>query len=152
MKRDAWSFGAFAALAFLCGCASGGGDRRAVLDATESFFRAMEERDVALGSRVVVPEGVFVSVREGEEGEREVRTMSNGEWLAGLADRESAVRETFTGRPHVLVEGDVAMVWGEYAFEVGGARRHTGMDVFTLVRTDEGWKIAGGAYSVEPVE
>jgi len=132
------------------GCASSGGraDRQAILDLSQRFFDAMERRDVELASRSVVPEGTFVNVRP-VDGARSIRSFSNAQWLEELADPASEqVREWFTGTPLVLIEGDVAVLWGEYALEVDGEMSHTGIDVFTFVRTDDGWRIAGGAYSV----
>jgi hypothetical protein len=141
----------------LAGCAGGSGDHREILDLSTDFFDAMERRDVALAERLVVPEGVWVSVRPSAPGApgttgREIRSFSNADWMQGLAGREEEVRETFTGRPFIMVEGDVAMLWGEYAFEKDGALSHTGIDVITFVRTDDGWRIAGGAYNVVPAD
>ena len=50
----------------------------------------------------------------------------------------------------VLVEGDVAVVWTPYDFWLGGEFSHGGVDVITLLRTDEGWRIASFAWSVVP--
>lgn len=121
---------------------------RAVLGVCNDFFSAMERRDVELARTLVVPEGVLVSVR----GEGSQRSSSNAEWLEGLPGRKQEVREHFTGEPVVMVDGDVAVVWSRYAFEVDGKPSHTGVDAFTLVRTGGVWKIAGGVYSVVPVE
>ena len=41
------------------------------------------------------------------------------------------------------------MVWAPYDFHVNGAFSHCGVDVFSLVRTAEGWRIAAVAYTVE---
>lgn len=144
-----------APLLVLVGCAGGGGsggEHDEIIAATEVFFDAMERRDVELARTVLVPEGVFSSMRENGAGEREIRSFSNEEWMSRLAERRSDVRENYLGRPFVMVEGDVAMLWGEYEFVVDGERRHTGIDVFTLVKTGDGWMIAGGVYSVVPVE
>lgn len=48
----------------------------------------------------------------------------------------------------MLIEGDAAVVWGRHGFEVDGELSHVGVDAFHLLRTEEGWKVAGGAYSV----
>lgn len=51
--------------------------------------------------------------------------------------------------PDARVAGNVGMVWLPYDLYVDGAWSHCGVDVFTLVRTDAGWRIASLAYSVE---
>ena len=58
------------------------------------------------------------------------------------------MRESFDGEPTVMIDGDVAIVWAPYSFEVDGALSHTGVDVFNLLRTEDGWKVTGGVYSV----
>lgn len=136
----------------LVGCTTTAGrstDEQAVLDVVQTFFDAMETRDVSAAEGVVFPEGVFISVRP-EDGDGNYRNFTNAQFLEGLAARESEVREFLTGIPTVLVDGDVAIVWADYTFEVDGELSHTGVDAFTLLRTEEGWKLAGGAYSVIP--
>ncbi len=125
-------------------------DRAAVLATVEAFFTAMATKDAALAERSVVPEGVFVSARW-EGGKRVQKHFSNREWIDGLGAKTVAEREEFTGEPTVLVAGDTAVVWAPYAFYVDGAMHHTGVDVFDFVRTDSGWRISGGAYSVIPL-
>ena len=44
--------------------------------------------------------------------------------------------------PVVVVDGDVAVVWGRYIFRVNGAISHCGVDHFSLVRRDGAWVIA----------
>ena len=48
-----------------------------------------------------------------------------------------------------MVSGAVAVVWLPYDFYVEGAWSHCGVDVFTLVRVETGWRIASLAYSVQ---
>lgn len=140
-----------AAATILTGCAGNSADHREILRVTESFFDAMERQDADLASQILVPEGAFISARRGPDGERTTQSMSNADWIDRLTARGSAVREKLTDRPLILVEGDVAMLWGEYLFEIDGEPSHTGIDVIAFVRTRQGWKIAGGAYSVIPV-
>ena len=144
------------ALALLGACAAPGAparpthdaDRAAVLEVVQGFFDVMVSRDVEAAARLVVPEGVFVNVRT-LDGVRVVRHFDNAGWAAGLAAREAEWSEAWDGEPTVLIDGDVAVVWGRYTFDVDGARSHTGTDAFCLVRSAEGWRLAGGVYSVE---
>ena len=122
-------------------------DERAVVDTVQAFFDAIGAGDAEAGARLTVPEGVFVSIR-GEEGGPVLRHFSNAEWVAGLSADGPPMKEVFDGEPTVFVDGDVAMVWAPYVFYRDGALSHTGVDVFNLLRTEDGWKIAGGVYSV----
>ncbi|MDT8436664.1 MAG: nuclear transport factor 2 family protein [Gemmatimonadota bacterium] len=51
--------------------------------------------------------------------------------------------------PDVRISGPVAMVWLPYDFYRDGAWSHCGVDVFTLLRVAEEWRIATITYSVE---
>ncbi|MFT4513155.1 MAG: hypothetical protein ACI89X_001586 [Planctomycetota bacterium] len=138
-----------AGLLLLSGCAAlgGGRDRRAVLDTVQGFFDFIASGNAEVGARVMVPEGVFVTVREAD-GKRVVGSFSNAQSIERMRGSTQQMREAFVGNPLVLVAGDVATVWARYVFEVDGRHSHSGVDAFNLVRTDDGWKISGGAYSV----
>ncbi|MDX1647010.1 MAG: hypothetical protein R3304_07685 [Longimicrobiales bacterium] len=51
--------------------------------------------------------------------------------------------------PEVLLSGPIATVWLPYDLYIDGAWSHCGVDVFTLFRTEEGWRIASVVYSIE---
>ena len=111
------------------------------------FFEAMAERDVEATSEVVIPEGRFFSVRQ-EDGETVIRSFTNQEYIAGLADREQDVVERFW-EPEVRIDGGIATVRAPYDFYLDGEFHHCGIDVFDLVNDGSGWKITGGVYTVE---
>ena len=129
-------------------CATPHPGRAPVMAAVQQFVDAMVQRDVNASAEVLVPDGVFVSVRT-EDGKRVLRNFSNADYMASLGDRDFDVLERLH-HPVVLIEGDVATVWTEYEFFKSGELSHTGQDVFNLIRTDDGWKISGGAYTVVP--
>ena len=121
--------------------------REAVLATVQAFFDAMHARDVEGAARATIPDGAFVNTRI-ENGQRVEKHFSNREWIEKLTSEKTVLLEEFTGTPEVLVEGDLAAVWCSYRFSIDGQPSHTGVDVFNLVRTAQGWRISGGAYSV----
>lgn len=125
-------------------------DRSAILDVVQAFFDTMAARDADAAAKLLIPAGVFVNVRpDPATGARVMRHFTNADYVAQLRMDSEVVRERMVD-PLVLQEGDVATVWTRYTFERSGALSHTGFDAFNLVRTAEGWKIAGGVYSVVP--
>jgi len=40
-------------------------------------------------------------------------------------------------------------VWAPYDFWIDGKLSHCGTDAFDLIKTEDGWKIAGGVYTLE---
>jgi len=51
--------------------------------------------------------------------------------------------------PEARISGDMAVVSGRYTFYVGDKFSHCGTDTFNLVRTEAGWKIVQGAFTLE---
>jgi Domain of unknown function (DUF4440) len=116
-----------------------------VLAAVQKFFDTMTSKDVAEATRVLMPDGRFVSVRDDRP---EPRPSTIQSYLDGLATRKQNYVERMWD-PEVRVQGPIATVWTRYDFWVDGKFSHCGVDAFDLVKTSEGWKIAGGVYTVE---
>lgn len=138
------------ALMSVCGCESAppvNADKTAVLATVQALFDAMHSGDREAAARTVLPDGVFV-VTFVKDGKRVERVVAIREWLEKLPRDPAVLLEEFVGRPTVLVDGDVAVVWGTYSLRVDGKLSHTGVDAFNLVRTDTGWRICGAAYSM----
>lgn len=80
------------------------------------------------------------------DGEHQVRTRTYAE------QRAATVEADFVERgfdPTVLVSGPVAMVWYPYDFYQDGEWSHCGVDIFNMVRTNDGWRIASMMWSSE---
>lgn len=122
-------------------------DRADVLAVVEQLFDVIASKDVTAGARLVLPEGVIWSARR-QGDRRALRPTTFAEWLASLPDIAANMQETFLEEPRVLIDDDVATVWGRYEFLVDGAVSHTGVDAFLLARTDDGWRMVGGLYNV----
>ncbi len=121
--------------------------REAVLAAVQRFFDTMTARDVAGATAVLLPAGRFFSARAAE-GRSVTRSFTNREYLDGLPRRKEDVLERIW-EPEVRVHGRIASVWAPYDFWRDRAFSHCGVDAFDLVETPEGWKLAGGVYTVE---
>jgi hypothetical protein len=141
-----------AALSLLAGRPDGGtaqATEAAVLRPIQELFDAMADGDADRAAAVILADGQWVSVRPGPDGGRVVVVMPHREFLTSLA----AAAEPWLERmwdPQVMVHGDIALVWTPYDFHRGGRFSHCGMEAFTLVRTGDGWRIAGATYTVEP--
>jgi hypothetical protein len=115
-----------------------GEDQRAVLAVVDRMFAALATRDSAALLAEVVPEGRATANLLGPD--RRVRSAA---WPA-FADRLAQGRERLAERlidPHVHIEGDIAMIWSRYEFEIDGRFSHCGIDHFDLVRIDGRWKV-----------
>jgi len=122
-------------------------EREAVLAVVQAFFDTMAAKDVTGARRVLIPEGRFHSVRQ-QDGKPVIRTFTNQEYLDDLPGRKESVRERIWNA-EVRIRGPIADVWASYDFWRDGKLSHCGVDAFDLIKTEEGWRIAGGTYTVE---
>ncbi|UCG51600.1 MAG: nuclear transport factor 2 family protein [Candidatus Latescibacterota bacterium] len=119
-----------------------------VLAVVQQFFDSMTANDKEAASKTLMPHGQYYSVREDPKG-LYVKRRSHQEYLEGLSDSDDGMVERIWN-PTVLIHGRIAVVWVPYDFHMNGEFRHCGVDAFSLVKTDEGWRIAGIVYTVEP--
>ena len=49
----------------------------------------------------------------------------------------------------ILIDGDMAQVWGPYRFTSGGKTTHCGINSFSLVNHGDGWKVANTSFTME---
>jgi hypothetical protein len=122
-------------------------DRDAVVAAVQGFFDSMAARAPEAAKRFVLLEGRFVIVST-QDGKTTVRTRSFQDWVDGLATGKGKLLERMWN-PEVRVHGALATVWTPYDFHIDGKFSHCGVDAFELVKTVDGWKITGAAYTVE---
>ena len=52
----------------------------------------------------------------------------------------------------VLVDGDMAQVWGPYYLTIAGSLSHCGINSLSMVKTAEGWKVANTSFTMEAPE
>ena len=137
------------ALAFVSSAAAqtANPDRDAVLKTVQAFFDTMAAKDVEGARKVLQPQGRFhaMSMRDGKP---DVRGFSNEEYFAELQASQQPMRERIWN-PEVRIHGLIATVVAPYDFWIGGKFSHCGVDAFDLIKTEEGWKLAGGVYTLE---
>jgi hypothetical protein len=122
-------------------------ERAAVVKTVQAFFDTMAAKDVEGARRILMPRATFhaMSVRDGK---RVIRAFTSEEFLKELAGMKQAVRERMWN-PETRLRGSIATIWTPYDVWIDGKFSHCGIDAFDLIRTDDGWKISGGSYTVE---
>jgi hypothetical protein len=120
-----------------------------VTAAADAFFAALRSQDKTALARQMDPEGLITIHNRMDPAAPKVvfvpvaRHLEN--WLKsppGLDER--MVYQT------VLVDGDMAQVWGPYRFTAGGKTTHCGINSMSLVRRADGWKVANTSFSMVP--
>jgi hypothetical protein len=124
-----------------------GADREAVLATVQTFFDTMTARDVEGARRVMVPDGRFYAM-EMRKPTTALQSFTSEEYFGRLQRSQRTNRERIWN-PEVRVHGLIATVWAPYDLWTDGKFSHCGVDAFDLIKTAEGWKISGGAFTME---
>ncbi len=124
-------------------------EKDAVLAVVQKFFDTMTAKDAAGAREILIIDGQFSSVADGANGPR-VRTSPLATYIERLSSG-TRLQEERMWDPVVMIHQRLAMVWTPYDFHVDGELTHCGIDAFSLIKTDAGWKIAAAAYTVEPM-
>ena len=121
------------------------GEEAIVEQVAVDFLMALSSADTATLAGFLAPDAMIYSVREGEGGGA-IGTRTRASFLAGLGGDDRGLLERMWD-PTVLVQDRVAMVWTPYDFHLNGEFSHCGIDVFTLLKSDEGWKVTAITYN-----
>ena len=124
-------------------------EKKAVLAVVQKFFDTMTTRDAAGARETLIIEGQFVSIRDGVD-EPAARVTPLTTYIEGLSAPGRLQKERMWDSV-VMTHGRIAMVWTPYDFHNDDQLSHCGIDVLSLLKTAEGWKIASVTYTVEPM-
>lgn len=80
------------------------------------------------------------------DGKYQVRTRTYAEQRGTDVDGDYVERGY---NPTVYVSDPIAMVWYPYDFYLNGEWSHCGVDIFNLVRTNDGWRIAAMLWNAD---
>lgn len=120
----------------------------AVVAVVQDLFDAMATRDAEAISALLTDDARIASVRPGAEGQRVVGSQDRATFVRAITVGQGEILERMW-EPQVRVHGDLASLWAPYDFWIDGELSHCGVDAFQLLRTDDGWRIAHVAYTVE---
>lgn len=139
------------ALALLCttlpAAADEMADRMAIVETVQALFDAMAARDGEGVAKVLLPEGRLIVVGRGDAGVT-TGAMDHADFITRVAESEVPLIER-SWDPEVRIDGDIASYRARYDFHSGTTYSHCGVDLFMMVRADEGWRISGGSFTRE---
>jgi len=118
-----------------------------VLAAVQAFFDGLAEGPEALHA-TLLDDGSVTRLRE-RDGVLEWSIQTFAEMRAAGAGNDARMLERMWDAT-VFVHGPLAQVWTPYDFYLNGEFSHCGVDSFTLIKTAQGWRVSGVAYTVEP--
>ena len=112
---------------------------KAIIDV---FFDGFHEGDTIKMRSVLAPVVGMQSVHSNDEGKNFVRNSDMNHFIMSIAKRPTTqIWKEILLDYKVQIDGNLAHVWTPYRFELNGVFSHCGANAFTLVKTDNGWKI-----------
>ena len=118
-----------------------------VLTVIDRFFGYMAARDTAGMATVLEAKGSFGAVGI-DAGDPPPRMVAHVDYIAGLTKDTKPLLERYWDA-EVRMDRGVAVVICPYDFHVDGIFSHCGLDIFTLVKHPNGWRIAGAVFSMQ---
>ena len=123
-------------------------EETAVKNAVQTFFDSIAKKSAEIAASVLYKDGFIFSVKD-EDSNVTVNTTSHQDFIKKLPTFTGDLLEKM-GNPKILIHGKIAVVWTPYTFHRDGKFSHRGIDAVQLIKTNEGWKICGILYTVEP--
>ena len=77
-----------------------------------------------------------------------IRFQTDVQFLSGLSRGSERLLERMWA-PKALLYGTLAEVHAPYDFHIDGRFSHCGTDIFTFMRTAEGWRVVGIQYTTQ---
>jgi len=123
-------------------------DKKIILQKVELFFQSLEKQDTTLYRSLFMPEAQGWSVRVRNDSIL-YRSWLNADRVGTLINPGRIVEEKILSY-EIKVHQQLAMAWVPYTLSVSGKFSHCGVDLFTFIKTELGWKINSCSFTVEP--
>jgi len=123
-------------------------EKKEVLEKVNLFFKVLETKDTVLYNTIVYSNAQIWTIRP-QQDTLKVAMRSFDDDMKRLVTMQTVIEE----KPmtyEIKIHNNIAMVWMPYTLSLNGKFSHCGVDIFTLLKSAEGWKIVSTVYSVEP--
>lgn len=123
-------------------------EEKEILLKVQQFFDALEKQDTLLFKSILLTNGQVWAISEKENAAKySMRQFSD--FMKTLINPARIIQERMLSS-EIKIHNRIAMAWVPYTLDISGKFSHCGVDLFTFLKTDEGWKIATAAYTIEP--
>ena len=123
-------------------------EKKIISEKVNLFFKVLETKDTALYNTLVYPNAQIWTIRP-QQDTLKIAMRSFSDDMIKLAAMKTVIEEKPMSY-EIKIHNNIAIVWAPYTLSLSGIFAHCGVDVFTLLKTVEGWKIVSTVYSVEP--
>lgn len=119
-------------------------DEKKIKETVNQFFESLNKQDTVLYKKTLFLEGQVWSI----DNTKESRNYSMRFFRDDLTtfNPEQILEETPLSYD-IKIHSGLAMAWVPYEFRVNGKFTHCGIDIFTLTKTNDDWKIISASYT-----
>jgi hypothetical protein len=122
-------------------------DNKEILQKVQQFFDALETQDTVLYKSIILKDGQTWAISE-KDGTVKYSMRQFSDRLKTFVNPAQIIQEKLLSSK-VMIHKQIAMAWVPYTLDISGKFSHTGVDVFTLLKTSEGWKISTLAFTMD---
>lgn len=123
-------------------------DKKAILEKVQLFFDALQKQDTSLYKSVFMAESTGWAIRMRNDSII-TSTWRSADRVKRLINPSAIVEEKLLSY-EIKIHKNIAMAWVPYTLSVSGKFSHCGVDLFTFLKTDQGWKINTCSFTIEP--
>ena len=123
-------------------------EEMAVIAGANAFMDAIANSDRTVLTKHMLPEAVIFVHNRFDPAKPRVDAIPASKHFENWAKRTADYKESMR-YDHVLIDGDMAQVWGPYSFTADGALTHCGINSMSMVRMDDGsWKVGNVSFTM----
>lgn len=116
-------------------------DEKGVRAAITQMFDGMRKADTTLFKAVFAPGASLQSIAKNKDGMVSVRNEAIPNFVTSVGKRKPGELDERLSAYDVKIDAELAIAWTPYVFYFNGQKSHCGVNVFTLVKLNGGWKI-----------
>ena len=126
-------------------------EKQAAIEVVDQLFAGMKAKSAEQIRAVFAPDVHFLAIDKPKDGKglSKSRVITGEAFVKMISEAKGPDFIEKMISPEARISGDMAVVSGRYTFYVGEKFSHCGTDTFNLVRTEAGWKIVQGAFTLE---
>ena len=119
-------------------------DQEQIIVSINQLFEGMRQNDTTMMRKVLHSSCFLKSIGKAKTGEVELQEDPISGWFKNVGTkREGVIIDERLTSYDIKIDGEMAMAWTPYELYVSDKFYHCGVDMFTLMKTDSGWKIIG---------
>jgi len=112
-------------------------EKNVILGKVNLFFKALETKDTVLYKTLVYPNAQIWTIRPQPDTLKTAMRSFHDDFKR-LATMELVIEEKLLSS-EIKIHNNIAIVWAPYTLSLSGQFSHCGVDVFTLLKSAEGW-------------